>query len=41
VAARTPVSEGRYQSAMETVKARRSAKTTAANTAKRDVRRPR
>ena len=35
VAARTPVSEARYQAAMDTVKARRSAK---ASTAKRNVR---
>ena len=39
VAARTPASEARYQAAMETVKAHRSAKTSrAATAAKRDVR---
>jgi len=39
VEARAPVSEERYQATMETVKARRSAKTsTAANAAERDVR---
>ena len=39
VAARTPVSDDRYQAAMETVKTRRSAKTSAAARAARaDVR---
>ncbi len=39
VAARAPVSEDRYQAAMDTVKSRRSAKTsTATRAAKQDVR---